>query len=42
MTVLKRIQAAWNAYLKRLAKENKDSFSGGKPDCCSMNSQKKK
>lgn len=42
MNIMKRIRIAWNNYLKRLAKENKDSFSGGKPDCCSMNNQKKK
>lgn len=29
-----RIKRAWDAYLLRLAKANRDSFGPGGPDCC--------
>jgi hypothetical protein len=33
---LQRIKAWWEGYLGRMAKANKESFGGGKVDCCSL------
>ena len=40
MSIEKRIKAAFNRYLERLAKENKELFGDGRPNCCKLNRQK--
>lgn len=35
-TFWKRIKAWWEGYLGRLSKANKESFGGGRVDCCGL------
>ena len=37
MSIWKRIKAAANRYLERMAKSNKEFFGDGRPDCCKLN-----
>jgi hypothetical protein len=38
--LMMRIKRSWDAYLQRLAKENKESFGPGGPDCCTPKAMK--
>ncbi|MGN0361768.1 MAG: LDCC motif putative metal-binding protein [Bilifractor sp.] len=42
MNIFKRIKETWNAYLKRMAAENKKEFGSQPLDCCKMNRTKVK
>jgi hypothetical protein len=33
-SIAARLKKAWNDYLRKLAKANRQAFGGGKPDCC--------
>jgi hypothetical protein len=33
---LQRLKTWWEGYLGRMAKANKESFGGGKMDCCGL------
>jgi hypothetical protein len=35
MSLWTRIRKTWTGFLERLAKTNRDTYGGGKPDCCS-------
>ena len=38
MSVINKIKASWDAYIKRLGEKNKKEYgTGGVPDCCKMN-----
>jgi hypothetical protein len=40
MTILKRIKAAVNAWLDRLARQNKAEYGAGALDCCNLEKKK--
>ena len=42
MKLFDSIKNAYEAYLKKLQKANKDAFGSTAPSCCSLNSQKQK
>ena len=33
-SLMRRLRKAWNDYLKKLTKANRDAFGGGRGDCC--------
>lgn len=39
MGFIANIKNSFNNYLERVAKENKELFGDGRPDCCSLNRQ---
>ncbi len=41
MSIWKRIKKAFQNYLSRLEKANKEVLGSGTPDCCKLNSRNK-
>lgn len=39
MSFIDKIKSSFNNYLIRVARENKELFGDGRPDCCSLNRQ---
>ena len=33
---MRKLRKAWENYLKKLAKANRESFGGGRVDCCDL------
>lgn len=42
MKFAEKIRNKVNKFLNDAAKENRKSFAGGQPDCCSLNNQTRK
>jgi hypothetical protein len=38
--LLRRIKRSWDAYLRRLARANEESFGPAGPDCCTPKAMK--
>ena len=41
---IRKVKKAWESYLRKLTKANRESFGGGRVDCCGLKgaSEKKK
>lgn len=42
MSIINKLKSSVNSFLSTLAKDNKELFGDGTPDCCKLNQQSNK